>query len=475
MSLAITAAAAFSSASLTADGANSDYSTLLLLDENAVESSRGVVFSLNQPTKHEANPVLLPGDTSKWDSLQVSWPGTVLYSAEEGLFRCWYAGLDAVQSTPGRYWKTGYAESKDGIHWTKPDLGQETYLDRPTNRVVLPFAGPDFLRVVFENPDRSNPERRFGGIYLDLPTAYGICWSADGKTWTRGDTLYEYSSLRQDICQVFFDDADPDPNYRVKGYSQLQIARDWDGREGIRQIGLSHGPSVDNLQPYKDPLILRPQRGIDEELHGCSVYRIGSTYVMLFESDTFSTVPLHGDLRLAVSTDGRSFRRVHPDKPFIPTGPQGSWDENLLINTAEWIQEVGDDLYIYYFGCPNVYNNWPSAYAVSGDRRGSLFYPVYLGLATLPRDRFGYASGPGEMVTHPLRIGNRGLWVNADGSGIAVEALNFGGETVAEGRLGAKTLQTVYRNVDWTPGAPNDSVRLRFRLDGSTKLYSVRY
>jgi len=129
---------------------------LLLIDPSMVESARGVTFSLNPPKKHAANPVLLPGDTSKWDSLQVSWPATVLYSPAEKLFRCWYAGLDAVQSS-GRFWKTGYAESKDGVHWTKPDLGQETCLDRPTNRIVLPWvAGNGFLRCVFENPDRSD-------------------------------------------------------------------------------------------------------------------------------------------------------------------------------------------------------------------------------------------------------------------------------------------------------------------------------
>ncbi len=452
---------------------------LLLIDKSVVESTRGVTFSLNPPKKHAASPVLLPGDTSRWDSLQVSWPATVLYSSVDKVFRCWYAGLDAVQST-GRFWKTGYAESNDGIHWTKPDLGQETYLDRPTNRIVLPWvAGNGFLRCVFENRDRGNPGRRFGAMYLDsvpgVHTLYGICWSADGKVWQKGDAVYDYGRFRQDVCQVLYDELAPDADFRILAYSQLQCGRDWDGRQGIRQIGLAHGPGVEALTPFKEPLILKPQKGIDEELHGCSVYPVGGNYIMLFESDRLSSIPLHGDLRLAVSSDGRSFRRVYPNQPYIPTGPRGSWDENLIINTAASIQEVGDELFIYYIGCPGVYNNWPGTYAVSNDRRGSLFYPTSMGLAVLPRDRFAYASGPGEIITHPLQVGQPGVWINADGDGIAVEALSTEGASVAAGRPDAKRWRTVYRGIAWDGPLPEGRLRLRFTLDASAKLYSVRY
>ena len=57
-------------------------SVTLILDESSVASHEGVTFHLNQATKHPGNPALMPGVPGEWDSLQVSWPGTVLYDPD---------------------------------------------------------------------------------------------------------------------------------------------------------------------------------------------------------------------------------------------------------------------------------------------------------------------------------------------------------------------------------------------------------
>ena len=93
--------------------------TILILDRESVSSSEGVTFHISPATKHPENPILIPGEPHEWDSLQVTWPGTVLYNAEERMFRCWYNGMDAVQKNRTKNWLPGYAESSDGVHWTK--------------------------------------------------------------------------------------------------------------------------------------------------------------------------------------------------------------------------------------------------------------------------------------------------------------------------------------------------------------------
>ena len=60
------------------------------------------------------------------------------------------------------------------------------------------------------------------------------------------------------------------------------------------------------------------------------------------------------DLRLAVSSDGRKFRRVFPTTPLVSTGPKGAWDENLLVTTSATMQEVGDEVWLYYFSATNA-------------------------------------------------------------------------------------------------------------------------
>jgi hypothetical protein len=134
---------------------------------------------------------------------------------------------------------------------------------------------------------------------------------------------------------------------------------------------------------------------------------------------------------------------------------------------------MGDEFYIYYFGCPNTYNSWPAQHAVAPERRGAWFAPVFLGLATLPRDRFAFATGNGVLTTHPLEVGREGLWLNADGNGLSVTALDSRGQIKARGALGTERRQTVYRKVVWQGSAPTGPVRVQVELTSVDRLYSL--
>lgn len=458
--------------------------TVFIFDEASVHGHTGVSFHLNSATKHRENPVLLPGEPHQWDSLQVSWPATVLYSAEEKLFRCWYSGLDCIQG-PGRRWWPGYAESTDGIHWEKPELGQVTFLDRDTNQMASP-ENAHCLSLVFANPLPDAPEaQRFGSYWVEQQAddswTKGLAWSADGRRWTREQAAYTMPDRKsyQDICQLLYDTDEPDPAFRVKGYTQIfQDGRRPNGEPagwpGLRNIGLVHGESFENVQDAAEPVILAPQPGIDEELHFASVLKVGQQYLMLFESDRFSKNPIQGDLRVAVSGDGRQFRRIHSTQALIGTGPKGFWDENLLVTTTASMQNVGDEIYIFYIGCPNIYNSWPAQYAVVPERRGSMIAPSYMGVAMLPRDRFAYAQGSGSLTLHLLELNVAGLWLNVEGTDVTVTALDAAGNPTAHGRPGAERNQTVYRKIAWNGPAPLGTNRLRVDLGENTRLFSVR-
>jgi len=463
--------------------------TLLLFDEHSVAAASGVMFHLNTATKHPANPVLLPGEPHHWDSLCVSWPGTVLYSPRDRKLRCWYTGMDVVQ-TKDRTWHTGYAESDDGIEWRKPELEQAEFLGRPTNQLE-PAWKPYFLSTAFENPlPDAPPSQQFGGYWTETRFAgeagnwgksmwsKSLAWSPDGINWTRASTAYGEKPRAPflDISQLVHDPADPDPSFRWKAYGQIFVPRpDGSGWPGIRNIGLAHGSDAGRVEDAAKLVVLAPMAGVDEEVHFAAVQKIGDQYVMLFESDRFSKNPIHGDLRLAVSNDGKDFRRVHPQSTLVQTGPKGHWDENLLVtNTAGWL-EFGDEIWIFYFGCPNIYNSWPAQYAVAPERRGSWFAPVYLGLATLPRDRFAYATGSGTLTTHSIQIETGELWLNADGADLPVTLLDDSERTVAQGALSGERRHGVYRKVNWPNRIPPGSYRARVGLTNETRLFSLQY
>jgi hypothetical protein len=304
-----------------------------------------------------------------------------------------------------------------------------------------------------------------------------LAYSVDGKVWMHREAAYEGIPFNrasfQDISQIIYDPEESDPEYCFKGYTQLSATRDWDGREMVRHIGLVHGSSFEKLVDASNRMALAPEKGIDEELHFAAVKKIGGSYLMLFESDNFSRNPIHGDLKLAVSADGRSFKRVHPTTPLIATGPKGMWDENLLVTTSASMQEVGDEVFIFYIGCPNIYNSWPPPYMVSPERRGSMFAPAYLGLATLPRDRYAYAEGPGTLTTHPMDISN-GLWLNVDGDVSRITMSARVGEHTYKGHFTDECSQGVYRRVLWDGAVPVCECCVQIQLGTQCRLYSIK-
>lgn len=457
--------------------------THLILDEMSVSHSAGVTFHLNQAAKHPANPVLMPGVPGEWDSLQICWPGTVLYDAEAGLFRCWYSGLNAIAAErPPGHWEPGYAESRDGIHWTKPPLGQVEYRDRDTNRITVDWS--EYINsAIWFNPDQSNPERRFLAYWVTVAQerwAMALAASPDGKVWRHERTAYREDERPGHlfICQVLYEDAAADPDWRAVAISQVMSKRRSDGKGRVRHITLLHGPDAGELSVVRhgperdDHYVIEPEPGIDDEIHLASMMKIGDTYLMLFESDRFATQPPRGDLKLAATTNVRHFRRVHPQAALVPMGERGAWDENLLVTSTASFLEVGDEVWIYYFGCPAVFTNWPPNRIDDASLRGSYFYPVCLGLATLPRDRFAYAAGPGS-VTLDLDLAADEVWLNADGDNITLEAADAAGRKIATGRPGDLRRDTVYRKVVWE-AVPEGATRLHISVGHDGRLYSVR-
>ena len=61
--------------------------------------------------RYTENPVLMTGDAGSWDDEMVAYPVII---KEGSVYKMWYGGSNKFGE-----WKIGYAESKDGIKWTK--------------------------------------------------------------------------------------------------------------------------------------------------------------------------------------------------------------------------------------------------------------------------------------------------------------------------------------------------------------------
>lgn len=80
------------------------------------------------------------------------------------LTRQWRMPVEKYESEPGR--RICYAESKDGINWTKPKLGLRKYHGSYDNNIILDFHDNDFDNFyVFIDPNNTQNKYKGIGIY----------------------------------------------------------------------------------------------------------------------------------------------------------------------------------------------------------------------------------------------------------------------------------------------------------------------
>lgn len=146
----------------------------LFLDPGCVLESRGVTLRVNPPSAGEM--VLRPD--RPWEDMWIPFYTTV--RDEEGKLRMWYNCRDRA----GRS-NVAYAESIDGINWTKPDLGIVEYAGSKANNLV----GLQSLEgTVYRDPRGTGGERyvyvtslhKGGGVFR-FASPDGLRWKQDAE------------------------------------------------------------------------------------------------------------------------------------------------------------------------------------------------------------------------------------------------------------------------------------------------------
>ena len=182
---------------------------VLFLGLDSVQARHNVVQTVCEASKHPDNPLLQLGDMDEWDAVQARpWETrSIIFDEDEGIFKCWYCGSDLDTK---RWWASGYAESEDGLNWTKPNLGLFEYNGNKNNNICHLGYGP-----VIKDPADPDPNKRYKMI-LKPPEemAVRLDYSPDGKHWPGSTTisLPEWKHPRQDIVVLLRDDQDPDPH-----------------------------------------------------------------------------------------------------------------------------------------------------------------------------------------------------------------------------------------------------------------------
>ena len=444
---------------------------VLFLDMLEVSAVEGLVETFHPMKKHSANPVLKPGPPGSWDDRRAHAYGEVLY--DEGKFRMWYSGWSAagaqqVMTGTTTSHHVGYAESDDGVHWVKPELGQLEYNGSTANNIVDlgDDGGHAYMPMVVKDKTDPDPGRRYK-IIAERLGKDTLHYSADGYQWSGGVRVDQRGW--SDRRSLFYDTLETNPARRWKVYSHCggrapkglrKTCRDW---------------SADLVHWTSDPRnpVMHPRAGKPLEHHLTSVWIDGQMYVGMIDAWQPTQVQPQ---QLIASRDGVNFVYVFDGKHVIELGEPGAWDGGWTSSVNVPVV-VGDELWMYYSGSPQT---------IGGYRRRWVSEPMSTGLATIRRDGFvsldvedgreegSFETIPVELTGRPMRLGVNAAGLSGGKGSIRVEVLD-GDRVVATSH--ALTADGVRVPVSWQPGGrsltlPQKSVRLRFRLEGRARIYS---
>ena len=461
----------------------------LFVDDRFIASSLGVELVMNTPRRD--GKVLLTTDQT-WEQGKVIG----IYSSvlkHDDRVKIWYDFRQPVATDPWQDLRISYAESTDGLHFKKLNVGLHDLDGSKENAVVLP--GPIGGSSVWIDP-LAPPGQRFKNQAKVYPsTELHMHSSPDGIHWKKFATLNPGPGGWDTQTVVFWD-----PNIR----RYAMYTRKW----FLKTPRLASYRTVrrlesDDLQHWDNEQIVMEADEIDlatydtgtpqppVDFYGADVFPcMGAedVYIMLAEafwhwqsrSSTKGLGPSGFDVRLAVSRDGKHFQRVGGRKPFMPTGPDGTFDSRYVWAMPHPVR-MGDELWIYYVGSNRDHDG------IIDEAAGGV-HLTGIGRAVLRLDGFVSADADyrGGRITTPLiRFSGRHLELNVETSGggsVRVELLDEKNRPV-EGFTKADAVaingNSVRMPVRWQTG--NDlvqlagrAVRLRFHLQ-DCKLYAFQF
>ena len=453
-----------------ADGVQSIGSRkVLLLDRTFIAKSVGVQLKLHPPKK--TGERLLESE-HPWESATLNW-FSVLQDGDK--YRMWYECYDVDGWPTGDDTSLCYAESTDGIRWTKPKLGLVAYRGSKENNILFRQIGEGKHRsrvhgsCVFIDPSAPPAARYkclsqglFQGI-AERPYFVAGMTSPDGWNWTR---------IPQPICRVFADS-------QYSGFWDARLKRyaifgRVSGRGG-RAIGRSTSDRFETFAPFTLALEMDAADAPGADLYNpaCIQYPGSADHYLMFPS-VFRHKADTLEIRLAVSRDGETWTWPDRETPFIGLGQPGDFDGGSLYMGNGACQPTGEDLSFYFSGSSLKHEEVElEALANPKNRR-------VISRAVTPKDRLvsATATARGQFETPPLRFTGNRLVVNAASrpqGQVRVGLLTADGQPISGHSVEdcqPLTEDRPAREVKWGNGQPlatlaANPVRLRFELQNA--------
>lgn len=448
----------------------------LLVDHHFVDQADGVRLRIHPPRK--TGERLLESE-HPWENATLNWFSVLKVGRS---YRMWYECYDVDGWPTTDDTSFCLAESRDGVHWRKPELGRVSYRGSTNNNILFRQIGSGGHRsrvhgsCVFLDPS-APPEARYRcvsqGLFQGIgerPYFVAGMSSPDGIAWTRHP---------EPICPVFADSQYS--GFHDPRTGRLVIYGRVSGRGG-RAIGSAPSARFSGFAPLEKVLECSEQDppGVDLYNPACMRYPGEDDLYLMFPS-VFRHREDTLEIRLAVSRDGVHWSWPDRETAFIGLGKDGGFDSGSLT--------MGNG------GCVPTGRDWSFFFSGSKLRHAEVELPQLadpsnrrvISRAIGRPDRLVSVTSEGKrgtFTTPPMVLGNGRLRVNARVGRLGVlrvAVLDVVGNPLPG--FESRDCQPIVGNsathgVRWGRGSgrvPGDGapVRLRFEMD-DVDLFSFR-
>jgi len=454
----------------------------LFVDNTVIEVIQGVSRRWHKPERHGDGP-LIKVDRPWERILYFQYSNyVVLHDPADGLVKCWYEDLGEVdvnnKSGQRHPWKSRvlYAESKDGIHFTKPELDVVTLDGRRTNIVMgyednatEPTKANPWAHVgvhsngIVIDPHPPTPQERFRTIFTrqtvdekgKLQHRLECAHSADGIHWTPYPERPRAggSGALDDVCCLSYDE---DARLFVMNtrhgqmYANAEPAGTPFGGYWFPPY-YPHRPDLMNKRRvfqtvsadfinWRNPLPISvpddEMDNLDEAHYGMPQFRVGGSFFGTL--GIFQYTASEMEVRLMHSRDGFHFKPTDKGNAFLaPTGG-GKWDAHMVSITNGPVVK-GDEWYFYHGGTSAHHDWWMdgSLAGVPESDNANTYAKFGLGLAKLRKEGvaslWANAERGGYVMTRPVKATANRLLINArckPGGSIKAVVLDLEGKVV---------------------------------------------
>ena len=383
---------------------NSLNNSQLFLDDTLIEDHIRVQRVWHQPHKY-LEPVMKPA--YPWEGWCPCLYGTVLRI--DGAFRMWYVGT-RNSSKP----RACYAESSDGIHWERPELGICEYDGSKKNNIIIQPEYPegfiDDIAVIYE-PDDEWPYKLLYWDSMDVnPKNWGI-FASRSKDGIHFESLGNVLPTWDDRFSAVSEKVGG--KYRVYGRGRLLSEKDSSGYmktefsldkfPRTRPVVYTESEDLIHWTPAEHIMKTGTDDPYQMQYYSLAPFRYEG--IWLADLLRMHMVPDVLDPELVWSYDAKNWNRSIGRQPFIPLGPKGSFD-------SVWLNLPGNPpiinhnhLWFYYSGRSGGHGvQFPMAYGA-------------IGLATLRIDGFCSLQSvdrAGAVLTKPMTWVAGDLLLNVD-------------------------------------------------------------